>query len=47
MALRGSITTMPVEDVVAWAARHGATGRLVIERDDVARTFWLDRGIAV
>lgn len=47
MALRGSITTMPVEDVVAWAARHGATGRLVIERDDVARTFWLDRGVAV
>lgn len=38
---------MPVEDVFAWAERRRATGRLVVERDDVTRTFWLVDGAAV
>ncbi|MCB9570684.1 MAG: DUF4388 domain-containing protein [Kofleriaceae bacterium] len=47
MSLRGAIATMPVDDVLEWAARRAVTGRLVVERDDVARTFWLARGVAV
>ncbi len=47
MALRGSIATMPVEDVFEWAARRQISGRLLVERDDVTRTFWLSRGVAV
>jgi hypothetical protein len=47
VSLRGAIATMPVDDVFEWAARRGATGRLVVERDDVVRTFWLDGGAAV
>jgi len=38
---------MPVDDVFEWAARRGATGRLVVERDQVVRTFWLAGGAAV
>lgn len=47
MSLRGSIATMPVEDVFDWAARRRVTGRLVVERDDLVRTFWLSAGVAV
>jgi hypothetical protein len=47
VSLRGSIATMPVDDVFEWAARRGATGRLVVERDEVVRTFWLAQGAAV
>lgn len=47
MSLRGSIATMPVDDVFEWAARRGATGKLVVERDAVTRTFWLAEGVAV
>jgi hypothetical protein len=47
MSLRGAIATMPVEDVFDWAARRRATGRLVVERDEVTRTFWLADGAAV
>jgi hypothetical protein len=38
---------MPVEDVFMWAERRGATGRLMVERDEVTRTFWLVDGAAV
>ncbi len=38
---------MPVEDMFAWAERRKATGRLMVERDDVTRTFWLVDGAAV
>lgn len=38
---------MPVDDVFEWAARRGATGRLVVERDEIVRTFWLAGGAAV
>jgi hypothetical protein len=38
---------MPVDDVFEWAARRGATGRLVVEREEVVRTFWLADGAAV
>ena len=47
MSLRGAISTMPVDDVFEWAARRGATGRLVVERDEVVRAFWLAAGAAV
>lgn len=38
---------MPVEDVFTWAERRGATGRLMVEREEVTRTFWLVDGAAV
>jgi hypothetical protein len=47
MSLRGAISTMPVDDVFEWAARRQVTGRLVVERDDVVRTFWLAEGAGV
>ncbi len=47
MSLRGSIATMPVEDVFAWAARRRATGKLLVEREEVTRNFWLAGGVAV
>jgi hypothetical protein len=47
MSLRGAIATMPVDDVFEWAARRRATGRLVVERDEVVRTFWLASGAGV
>ncbi len=47
MSLRGTIATMPVEDVFAWAQRRRATGRLMVERDEITRTFWLADGEAV
>jgi hypothetical protein len=47
VSLRGSIATMPVDDVFEWAARRRATGRLVVERGAIVRTFWLAEGAAV
>jgi hypothetical protein len=38
---------MPVDDVFEWAARRRVTGRLVVEREDVVRTFWLVAGAGV
>jgi len=45
--LRGSIATMPVDDVFEWAARRRVTGRLMVEREGIVRTFWLAGGVAV
>ena len=47
MSLRGAIATMPVDDVFEWAARRSVTGRLVVEREEVVRTFWLVSGAGV
>jgi len=47
VSLRGAIATMPVDDVFEWAARRKVTVRLVVERDQVVRTFWLADGAAV
>ena len=44
MSLRGSLRTMPVEDILDWIDRRFVCGNLTVERGPVVRTFHFDSG---
>lgn len=44
MSLRGSLRTMPVEDVLDWIDRRFACGTLTVERGAATRSFHFDSG---
>src|SRR5262245_20392016 len=44
MAVRGSLATMPVDDVFDWISRRFAAGSLTLERGPVTRVFHIDSG---
>ncbi|HPH69501.1 MAG TPA: hypothetical protein PLF40_27305, partial [Kofleriaceae bacterium] len=45
MSIRGQLTTMPANDVLAWAARRGISGVVSFERRNVTRTLGFDSGM--
>lgn len=44
MSLRGSLRTMPVEDLLDWIDRRFVCGNLTVERGQTVRTFHFDSG---